>query len=245
MPISNRRTVVAAATVVAACALTLTACGSSDGSSNAAATTAASQTTAPAATSTIPSSSSTADTAGTQGTPANASGSSGSSGSSGGSSGSANSSGGSSGSTAGSSSGGSTGTPQCATSDLTISFETGGDAAPDVTSDEQQTTGVDLHNRSSHACKVGGFPGVDLNGGSTNWSLVRKSQTYSAITLNPGDDTDFSIYFAPEQGGTWTPQTVTITPPNQTTSVTLKWPWGPVTLQNGATHPATYVGPIG
>ncbi|MFH8346674.1 DUF4232 domain-containing protein, partial [Streptomyces sp. NPDC018045] len=39
--------------------------------------------------------------------------------------------------------------------------------------------------------------------------------------------------------------TVAVTPPNETTSLTLKWPWGPLVDQMGATHPATFVNPIG
>ncbi|WP_262370805.1 hypothetical protein [Streptomyces sp. WAC01526] len=35
------------------------------------------------------------------------------------------------------------------------------------------------------------------------------------------------------------------TPPNETTSLTLKWPWGALVDQAGATHPATFVDPIG
>ncbi|WP_377273367.1 DUF4232 domain-containing protein [Peterkaempfera sp. SMS 1(5)a] len=128
---------------------------------------------------------------------------------------------------------------------MAISFETGGDAAPDITSDQQQTTGIAVRNTSGHACAVGGFPGVDLTGGSVTWSLTRKAASYQAITLQPRDTTDFSITFLPEPKGKWTPKTVTVTPPNETTSVTLTWPWGPVLLQDGATHPGTYVGPIG
>jgi hypothetical protein len=139
----------------------------------------------------------------------------------------------------------SSGTPRCHTSDLSLSFETGGDAAPDTTSSSQQTTGISVHNRSSHTCLVGGFPGLDLDGGSTNWSLTRQSAHYSAISLKSGDNTDFQITFLPDPGGKWTPKSVVVTPPNETTSVTLGWPWGPVQLQDGATHPGTYVGPIG
>ncbi|MEV5597215.1 DUF4232 domain-containing protein, partial [Streptomyces sp. NPDC052496] len=36
-----------------------------------------------------------------------------------------------------------------------------------------------------------------------------------------------------------------VTPPNETTALTLTWPWGPLTHQDGATHPATFVHPIG
>ncbi|HEY5835669.1 DUF4232 domain-containing protein [Streptomyces sp.] len=135
--------------------------------------------------------------------------------------------------------------PRCHTRDLAVSFETGGAAAPDVTSDQQQTAGVAVRNSSGHACVVGGFPGVDLRSGTTRWSLSRASQEYDRITLRPGGTTDFPITFLPEPKGSWTPSTVTVTPPDETTSKTLRWPWGPVLLQDGATHPGTYVGPIG
>jgi hypothetical protein len=134
---------------------------------------------------------------------------------------------------------------RCHTKDLAISFETGGDAAPDRSSDQQQRTGIAVRNDSGHTCVVGGFPGVDLTGGSVTWSLTRQAANYQVITLHPGDTTDFSITFLPDPNGKWTPRTVTVTPPNETTSVTLTWPWGPVLLQDGATHPGTYVGAIG
>ncbi|MEW1864247.1 DUF4232 domain-containing protein [Streptomyces sp. NPDC088194] len=227
MPISPRRSAVAAAVLAAACALTLSACGSSDGTSNASASNSASQQGAPDDGTTLsPSgndgSSATQDPAAATTAPGTATTA-----------------------PAGAPAGKSSGTPRCHTADLTLSFETGGDAAPDTTSDAQQTAGISVHNRSSHACQVGGFPGLDLNGGSTHWSLSRQSKHYSAITLAPGDNTDFQITFLPELKGKWTPKSVTVTPPNETTSVTLAWPWGPVLLQDGATHPGTYVGPIG
>lgn len=227
MPISHRRTAVAAAVLAAACALTLSACGSSDGPSNASASNSADGTSAPDGATTLTPSADGGTDAGkdpgaaptTSAAPA--------------------------GTSSGGSSGKSSGTPRCHTSDLTLSFETGGDAAPDVTSSDQQTAGISVHNRSTHTCLVGGYPGLDLNGGSTKWPLARKSGHYSAVTLDAGDNTDFQITFLPEPKGKWTPTSVTVTPPNETTSVTLAWPWGPVLLQDGATHPGTYVGPIG
>lgn len=221
MPISRRRTAVAAAVLAAACALTLTACGSSSGTSHASAsdTPSADQTSAPAdATATA-----TPSTDGGKAVPVATAPNS----------------------TSTPATGGSAGTPRCHTQDLTLSFATGGDAAPDVTSDQQQTTEIAVHNRSGHTCLTGGFPGLDLNGGSTNWSLPRQSAHYSTIALHSGDTTDFQITFQPEPKGKWTPKTVTVTPPNETTHVTLAWPWGPVLLQDGATHPVSYVGPIG
>jgi hypothetical protein len=233
MPIRHRRTAVAATVLAAACALTLSACGSSGGSSHASASNApsAGQTGAAAGATDTPSSGGSTTMAAApvatvqpSANPAAPGGTA---------------------QPAPTASGGSAGTPRCHTQDLTLSFETGGDAAPDVTSNQQQTTGIAVQNRSGHTCLAGGFPGVDLNGGSTNWSLARKSAHYSPIALHPGDTTDFKITFQPEPKGKWTPRTVTVTPPNETTSATLAWPWGPVLLQDGATHPVTYVGPIG
>jgi Protein of unknown function (DUF4232) len=135
--------------------------------------------------------------------------------------------------------------PRCHTKDLAVSFETGGDAAPDTTSDAQQTTGIAVRNSSGHTCAIGGFPGLDLTGGSVTWSLSRKAAGHGSVTLAPGDTTDFQITFLPEPRGAWTPSRVTVTPPDEDTAKTLAWPWGPVLLQDGATHPGTYVGPIG
>lgn len=135
--------------------------------------------------------------------------------------------------------------PRCRTKDLTMTFETGGDAVPDTASDLQQNAGIAVRNSGRSACAIGGFPGVDLTGGTVTWSLIRSSRSYSPLTLQPGRTTDFRITFLPEPGGKWTPRRVTVTPPDETTSKKLVWPWGPVLLQDGATHPGTYVGPIG
>lgn len=138
------------------------------------------------------------------------------------------------------------GPPRCHTADLAASFAMGGDAVPDVTTDEQQTTDIALTNTSGHACVIGGYPGLDLSGGKTTWPLPRQSAPRrGAITLAPKDTTDFTITFMPDPKGPWTPTTVVLTPPNETTSKVLTWPWGPVLLQDGATHPGSYVGLIG
>jgi hypothetical protein len=235
MPISQRRTAVAATVLAAACALTLSACGSSGGSSHASASNAPSASQTGAAAGATPSAAPA--TGGSTTVPAAPVATVQSSAGTAAPAGTAQ--------PAPTAASGSAGTPRCHTQDLTLSFETGGDAAPDVTSNQQQTAGIAVHNRSGHTCLAGGFPGVDLNGGSVTWSLARKSAHYSPIALHPGDTTDFKITFQPEPQGTWTPKTVTVTPPNETTSATLAWPWGPVLLQDGATHPVTYVGPIG
>ncbi|GAA1106473.1 DUF4232 domain-containing protein [Streptomyces javensis] len=142
------------------------------------------------------------------------------------------------------------GVERCHTSGLKAAFATGDDAAPDPYASGSTTTSVVLTNTGGRTCEIGGFPGVGLrpgNGGQV-WSPARSAAKYGSITLGPGDSTDFTINLAmanENEEGTWMPASVTVTPPNETRSLTLKWPWGPLVDQSGATHPATFVNPIG
>ncbi|MFH8568814.1 DUF4232 domain-containing protein [Streptomyces sp. NPDC017993] len=138
---------------------------------------------------------------------------------------------------------------RCHTSGLKASFAMGDDATPAPDAGGSTTTSVVLTNKGSRTCKIGGFPGVDLkteNGGGV-WSLQRSSAKHGSITLNPGDSTDFTINLAltKEESGFWQPAFAVVTPPNETTGLTLDWPWDALVDQRGATHPATFVNPIG
>ncbi|MGP8303654.1 DUF4232 domain-containing protein [Streptomyces inhibens] len=141
------------------------------------------------------------------------------------------------------------GVERCHTSGLKASFARGGDAVPDPKAGGATTTSVVLTNKGSRSCKIGGFPGVDLkteNGGGV-WSLRRSTAKHGSITLKPGDSTDFTINLAltKAEKGFWMPAFAVITPPNETTALTLDWPWDALVDQRGATHPATFVNPIG
>ncbi|MEU7039994.1 DUF4232 domain-containing protein [Streptomyces varsoviensis] len=143
-----------------------------------------------------------------------------------------------------------TGSRRCHTSGLKAAFATGEDAAPDPNASGATTTSVVVTNTSGRTCEIGGFPGVDLkpDAGGPAWSLARSSARHSSITLHPGDSTDFTINLGmakENEEGSWKPATVAVTPPDETTALTLKWPWGPLVHQDGATHPATFVNPIG
>ncbi|GES29586.1 DUF4232 domain-containing protein [Streptomyces angustmyceticus] len=146
-------------------------------------------------------------------------------------------------------SGASGGIERCHTSGLKAAFATGGDAAPDPDAEGATTTSVVLTNKGGRACKIGGFPGVDLkseNGGE-RWALARSSKKYGSITLQPGDSTDFTINVAmtKEEEGFYQPAYADVTPPNETKSITIQWPWGTLVDQRSATHPGTFVNPIG
>ncbi|MFF3273518.1 DUF4232 domain-containing protein [Streptomyces chrestomyceticus] len=145
---------------------------------------------------------------------------------------------------------GGSGVQRCRTSGLKAAFATGEDAVPDPNADGGTTTSIVLTNTSGRTCKIGGFAGVDLkpDAGGRSWSLARSSAKHGSIVLGPGDSTDFTINLgmAKENAeGSWKPATVAVTPPNETTALILKWPWGPLVHQDGATHPATFVNPIG
>ncbi|MFE9069330.1 DUF4232 domain-containing protein [Streptomyces violaceusniger] len=236
--IARRRTLrVAAAVLTAAAALTLTACNGSDSGD----TKSAGQ----------------ADTA-----PA---GSGGSSGSSGGAQGSdAKAKGGSEAGTAKDQSGGGqaategggrahAGVERCRTENLEAAFATGEDALPVPEEDGEgaTTATIVLMNKGSYSCKLGGFPGVDLtsiNGGE-RWSLARSSQKWSSVEVEAGQSTEFTLNlaFTKEEEGFYQPAWVEITPPNETKALKIEWPWESDTLvdQRGATHPGTFVNPIG
>ncbi|MFJ5641081.1 DUF4232 domain-containing protein [Streptomyces sp. NPDC093223] len=107
---------------------------------------------------------------------------------------------------------------------------------------------VALTNKSGRTCTLYGFPGVDLVDGGRQWSLRRTDATPQRVTLASGAAAHFTLTYLPSDAGdstAFTPTTVVITAPDQRTSFDLPWHGGPVVLQDGATHPGTYVGPVG
>jgi hypothetical protein len=114
----------------------------------------------------------------------------------------------------------------------------------------QRHTIVVWTNTSGSACVMDGFGGVDLEGpddpmGRT-YSLPRASTAAESFSLEPGEEAHTTItWLPPQEGPGWTPTTMHVTPPNETRSAQLEWPGGAVLRQDGATHPGTYIGPVG
>jgi Protein of unknown function (DUF4232) len=108
---------------------------------------------------------------------------------------------------------------------------------------------IKMTNKGSSTCTMNGYPGVDLVGGGKTWSLSRQtSVTPHAVTVKPGGSTSFTITYLPFTAGSGQKldvKTVVVTPPNETTSAKVAWDFQPVLLQDGATHPGTFVGPVG
>jgi hypothetical protein len=146
----------------------------------------------------------------------------------------------------GTGSGDGTGAGRCHTAGLGFSFGSGDGKVS--SSDDQQQLAVVLKNKTSAACTVQGFPGVDLKSSGGSWSLTRSGATPKKVTLAAGSSATFTITFLPWTQGSGTEfkaTSVVVTPPNETTSASLAWPGGSVLLQDGATHPGTYTGPVG
>jgi hypothetical protein len=110
---------------------------------------------------------------------------------------------------------------------------------------------VDLTNKGSSACTMDGFPGVDLVGAANGkknftWSLVRSSASYSKVTVQAGKTAHFDLKYLPGTAGDGANITVVkmvITPPNAYKQAEVSWSQ-PVLLQDGATHPGTYITPV-
>lgn len=144
---------------------------------------------------------------------------------------------------------------RCHTADLKAGFALGGDATPEMGQTKKQTQAfIWFTNKSKRTCTLSGFAGVDMTGAQTTdrtWSLARSSEKPVKIALAPGDTTDFTITLLPVAKSTpkkekFVPSTFLVTPPNETAHFTLKWPFGGQILkQDGATHPATFLNPVG
>lgn len=118
-------------------------------------------------------------------------------------------------------------------------------------SPNQRTQQVVLTNKGRSACTLSGFPGVDLVGvanGQHNyrWPLERQVIRYSKVTLKSGGKAHFDLIYLPAAAGDGTDIAVAklvITPPNDFTHAELTWHQS-VLLQDGATHPGTYISPV-
>jgi hypothetical protein len=116
---------------------------------------------------------------------------------------------------------------------------------------QQTTQVVDLTNKGSSACTMQGFPGVDLVGSANgqqnySWPLERSSATYAHLTLEPGTTAHFNLTYLPYASGDGNAidvAKIVVTPPNTFTQAQLTWSQK-VLLQDAATRPGTYIGPV-
>ncbi|MGY0489583.1 DUF4232 domain-containing protein [Streptomyces sp. WG-D5] len=82
---------------------------------------------------------------------------------------------------------------------------------------------VNLKNNGSEPCALKGFAGVDLTGADGTVSADRKPIAPRLVTVQPGEETHFALYypFKGSGGSGVTYTTMVVTPPNETHSKRL------------------------
>ncbi|MER7411501.1 MULTISPECIES: DUF4232 domain-containing protein [Streptomyces] len=145
----------------------------------------------------------------------------------------------------------SSGSERCHTGGLDYSWGLPHGGAPDMAAHNQQTAGIKLENNSGSTCTLHGFPGVRLisESGET-WDLRRSGVEPTTVTLKPGEAASVPLDLLPvkrdlKDTKPFLVDKVMLTPPDETSHVTLDWPYGGAILdQSGATRPGTFVNPV-
>ncbi len=137
--------------------------------------------------------------------------------------------------------------PRCTTTSLDVALGAGKRVV-----NAQYQVPIVFTNVSASTCSLLGFPGADFGAaGAFPVSLVRTPAKPVRVGLAPGGQAHAVLTYLAgpdptcDQGSPWTPSTLTVTPPDDTTSVQIPWPGGSVDdCQTGATHPGSYIGPV-
>jgi len=143
----------------------------------------------------------------------------------------------------------------CRTADLSLDWTSGGGAQPGGrdTAGSQEDAYVSMKNTGTRACTLRGYPKVSLQMGTETAGVVTEqlpphtSEKPKTVKLNPGATARFVVTFLSAKESDENiidPGVAVITPPGNTKAKELRWWWGPVRQQQGATHPGNYVGPV-
>ncbi|OIK28891.1 DUF4232 domain-containing protein [Streptomyces malaysiense] len=125
----------------------------------------------------------------------------------------------------------------CRTADLAIDAT---NAAPDKTSGRIDITMV---NRGSATCSATGFPGVDIKDADHTSSPIERGHAQPRVTvLKPGDAAVFDLAYDIDSSGKslTSPTGILVTPPNETHTVSLKWPAGAGAVKGAYTDVQVY-----
>ena len=125
----------------------------------------------------------------------------------------------------------------CKTEDLAIDAR---DAATDEASGRIDITMI---NRGSTTCSATGFAGVDIKDVDNTSNPIERGHAQPRITtLKPGDAAVFNLaYDIDNTGDSLThPTNILVTPPNETHTVSLKWPAGAGEIKGAYTDVQVY-----
>ncbi|MEU9622857.1 MULTISPECIES: DUF4232 domain-containing protein [unclassified Streptomyces] len=125
----------------------------------------------------------------------------------------------------------------CKTKDLAIDAM---DAAPDKDSGRIDITMI---NRGSTTCSATGFAGVDIKDADNTSNPIERGHAQPRITtLKPGDAAVFNLAYDIDNTGDSLahPTNILVTPPNETHTVSLKWPAGAGEIKGAYTDVEVY-----
>ncbi|ROQ68245.1 uncharacterized protein DUF4232 [Streptomyces sp. 840.1] len=125
----------------------------------------------------------------------------------------------------------------CKTEDLAIDAM---DTAPDA-----QTGNIDITmiNRGSTTCSATGFAGVDIKDTDNTSNPIERGHAQPRITtLKPGDAAVFNLSYTIDSSGNSLshPTNILVTPPNETHTLSLKWPEGAADIKGAYTDVQVY-----
>ncbi|MFB7191392.1 DUF4232 domain-containing protein [Streptomyces sp. NPDC056230] len=125
----------------------------------------------------------------------------------------------------------------CKTKDLAIDAR---DAAPDKDSGRIDITMI---NRGSATCSATGFAGVDIKDADHTSNPIERGHAQPRVTiLKPGDAAVFNLAYDIDNTGDSlaSPTDILVTPPNETHTVSLKWPAGAGDIKGAYTDVEVY-----
>ncbi|MEV5732612.1 DUF4232 domain-containing protein [Streptomyces sp. NPDC052292] len=116
-----------------------------------------------------------------------------------------------------------------------------------IDGDPDRTVAVTMKNQGGHDCTISGYAGVDLKLKEGSLSAKRTGEKATSAVLKNGQSIAFGIHYpSNDSGGSGVRVTgLQVTPPNETRTVTLKWPGAATLPVTDDTASQVTVGPVG
>ncbi|MFF9603584.1 DUF4232 domain-containing protein [Streptomyces sp. NPDC014684] len=116
-----------------------------------------------------------------------------------------------------------------------------------IDGDPDRTVAVTMKNHGGHDCTISGYAGVDLKLKEGSLSAKRTGEKATSAVLKNGQSIAFGIHYpSNDSGGSGVRVTgLQVTPPNETRTVTLKWPGAATLPVTDDTASQVTVGPVG
>ncbi|MBA9050574.1 MULTISPECIES: DUF4232 domain-containing protein [Streptomyces] len=116
-----------------------------------------------------------------------------------------------------------------------------------IDGDPDRTVAVTMKNNGGRDCTISGYAGVDLQLREGSLSAKRTGEKATSSILKNGQSIAFGIHYpANDTGGSGFRITgLLVTPPNETKTVTLKWPGAATLPVTDETTSRVTVGPVG